>query len=60
VVEGDAVVALTDTAIREQAGLLVVGSRGLGGITGLRLGATALKVLHHGQLPVVMVPAEPE
>ena len=57
VAEGSAVDALTDAATREQAGLLVVGSRGLGGITGLRLGSTALKVLHHGHLPVVMVPA---
>jgi nucleotide-binding universal stress UspA family protein len=57
VAEGSPVDALTDAAIREQAGLVVVGSRGLGGITGLRLGSTALKVLHHGHLPVVMVPA---
>jgi len=56
--EGDPVDALIAAAIGEQAGLLVVGSRGLGGITGLRLGSTALKVLHHGQLPVVMVPME--
>ncbi len=58
VAEGDPVDALIEAVHREQAGLLVVGSRGLGGISGLRLGATALKVLHHGQLPVVMVPAE--
>ncbi len=58
VTDGDPVDALIEAAITEQAGLLVVGSRGLGGITGLRLGSTALKVLHQGQLPVVMVPAE--
>ena len=58
VLEGDAVDVLTDTAIAEEAGLLVVGSRGLGGVTGLRLGATALKVLHQAQIPVLMVPAD--
>ena len=56
--EGDPVDALIAAAVGEQAGLLVVGSRGLGGISGLRLGSTALKVLHHGQLPVVMVPMD--
>ena len=55
---GDAVDVLTDVAIAEEAGLLVVGSRRVGGITGLRLGTTALKVLHQAQIPVLMVPAE--
>ena len=58
VMSGDAVEVLTDVAIAEEAGLLVVGSRGVGGITGLRLGATALKVLHQAQIPVLMVPAD--
>jgi nucleotide-binding universal stress UspA family protein len=56
--EGDAADALTDVAISEDAGLLVVGSRGVGGVSGLRLGATALKVLHQAQIPVLMVPAD--
>ncbi len=58
VLAGDAVDALTDAAISEEAGLLVVGSRGVGGISGLRLGATALKILHQAQIPVLMVPAD--
>jgi nucleotide-binding universal stress UspA family protein len=58
VFEGDPVDALTDVAISEEAGLLVVGSRGVGGISGLRLGSTALKVLHQAQIPVLMVPAD--
>ncbi len=58
VMSGDAVDVLADAAIAEEAGLLVVGSRGVGGITGLRLGATALKVLHLAQIPVLMVPAD--
>lgn len=57
VVEEEPVTALAETGIRERAGLIVVGTRGRGGFTGLRLGSTALKVLHHGGLPVVLVPA---
>jgi len=60
VVDGNPVRALTDTAISARAGLLVVGARGLGGVSGLRLGSTALKVLHQGHLPVIMVPAGAE
>ncbi len=58
VVDGDPVDALTDVAIAEAAGLIIVGARGTGGITGLRLGSTALKVLHQAQVPVLMVPAD--
>ena len=57
-IDGDAVDAMTDAAIAEEAGMIVVGARGAGGIKGLRLGATALKVLHQSQLPVLMVPAD--
>ncbi len=57
VVAHDAEVGLTETGIRERAGLIVVGTRGAGGISGLRLGSTALKVLHRSGLPVVLVPA---
>jgi nucleotide-binding universal stress UspA family protein len=59
VIEHDPALALTETGIREQAGLIVVGTRGTGGITGLRLGSTALKVIHHSGLPVVLVPPTP-
>ncbi len=54
---GDPVDAITKAATHEHAGLVVVGGRGRGGVLGLRLGSTALKVLHHSHLPVVMVPA---
>ena len=57
--EDEPVVALTETAIRERAGLIVVGTRGIGGFTGLRFGSTALKVLHHSGFPVVLVPPKP-
>jgi nucleotide-binding universal stress UspA family protein len=39
-----------------RAGLLVTGAHGKGGITGVRLGGTALKALHHSAGPVVIVP----
>lgn len=58
VLQQEPVAALTEAAIRQQAGLVVVGTRGLGGFSGLRLGATALKVLHRSGLPVVLVPPE--
>jgi nucleotide-binding universal stress UspA family protein len=57
VVEEAPVTALTEAGLRERAGLIVVGTRGRGGLTGLRLGRTALEVLHHSELPVVVVPA---
>jgi nucleotide-binding universal stress UspA family protein len=56
VVEREPVAALTEAGVRNQVGLLVVGTRGIGGVTGLRLGSTALKLLHHSGLPVVLVP----
>jgi nucleotide-binding universal stress UspA family protein len=47
---------IAEAGDREHAGLIVVGARGIGGVTGVRLGGTALKVLHHAHLPVVVVP----
>jgi len=47
---------LARAADERRAGLVVTGSHGLGGITGVRLGSTALKVLHHSGQPVVIVP----
>lgn len=47
---------LADVADRERAGLVVTGARGLGAVTSVRLGSTALKVLHHSGQPVVIVP----
>lgn len=55
VVEDEPVNGLIEAGIREQVDLLVVGSRGRGGFTGLRLGSTALKIIHRSGLPVVLV-----
>lgn len=48
---------LLQAAADERADLVVVGTRGLGGFTGLRVGGVALKVLHRTDRPVVLVPA---
>jgi nucleotide-binding universal stress UspA family protein len=48
--------AILDVAGAEAADLLVVGARGVGGVTGLRIGGVALAVLHRADLAVVLVP----
>jgi nucleotide-binding universal stress UspA family protein len=53
-VEGAAPRVLLEQA--EDAELLVVGSRGLGGFRGLLLGSVSQQCAHHAQCPVVIVP----
>ncbi len=47
---------LLDVVATRQADLLVVGTRGAGGFTGLRAGGVAMKVLHRASVPLALVP----
>lgn len=47
---------LLQAAKDERTDLVVVGTRGLGGFTGLRVGGVALKTLHRADRPVILVP----
>jgi nucleotide-binding universal stress UspA family protein len=57
-VEGGAAGVLIDTARKENADLLVVGTRGHGGFTGLLLGSVSATLAHHTPCPLVIVPPE--
>lgn len=54
VVEGDSVEAILSIARSRDVDLIVVGSRGLGGITSLVLGSVSNAVLHHADRPVMV------
>ena len=56
VVEGRPVEALLDAAKERDAAAIVVGSHGEGAMSAAFLGSTALKLLHHSTLPVLVVP----
>lgn len=58
VVEGAAAAVLVDES--RDAEMLVVGSRGLGGFSGLLLGSVSQQCAHHAACPVVIVRAPPE
>lgn len=47
------------SAVSHQASLLVVGSRGRGGMRSLLLGSTSLWIAHHSACPVLVVRPEP-
>lgn len=47
---------LIDVALREGADMIVVGSRGLNGVTEMLLGSVSHQVAHHSPIPVVIVP----
>jgi nucleotide-binding universal stress UspA family protein len=52
----DAADALLQAAREQRCDLVVVGARGLGGVTGLRIGGVALRTLHQTERPIVLVP----
>jgi nucleotide-binding universal stress UspA family protein len=57
IVEGKHILAaLESAAADEDAGLFVVGTRGLSEVGGLRLDRLPLQLVHHTHLPVVLIP----
>jgi len=56
VAEGRPVDALLDAAKEHEAEMIVVGSHGQGAMSAAFMGSTALKLLHHSDVPVLVVP----
>jgi nucleotide-binding universal stress UspA family protein len=54
--EGKPVDVLLEAAREKQAAAIVVGSHGEGAVSAAFLGSTALKLLHHSDIPVLVVP----
>jgi nucleotide-binding universal stress UspA family protein len=54
--EGRPVDVLLEAAREKQAAAIVVGSHGEGAMSAAFLGSTALKLLHHSDIPVLVVP----
>lgn len=54
--EGSAVDVLLESAREKTAAAIVVGSHGEGAVSAAFLGSTALKLLHHSDIPVLVVP----
>ena len=50
--------AIVGVAARHRNSLVVIGTRGVGGFTGLRIGGVAMKVLHRATTDLVMVPPD--
>jgi len=57
-VEGSPTKMLHELARRESADMIVVGKRGLGGFREFLLGSVSHELVHHSDVPVVVVPPE--
>jgi nucleotide-binding universal stress UspA family protein len=55
ILEGDPAEVITDVARIRDSSVIVMGSRGLGGLAGLLLGSTSQKVVSHAPCPVLIV-----
>lgn len=56
VVQGSPAWMLMDVADREDADMIVVGSRGRGGFSELPLGSTSHQLAHHSRRPLMIIP----
>jgi nucleotide-binding universal stress UspA family protein len=54
-IEGDPAESIIDVATTRESSVIVMGSRGLGRLTGLVLGSTSQKVVSHAPCPVLIV-----
>jgi nucleotide-binding universal stress UspA family protein len=54
-IEGDPAESIIDVARTRESDLIVMGSRGLGRLSGLLLGSTSQKVVAHAPCPVLIV-----
>lgn len=54
-IEGDPAESIIEMAKTRESGVIVMGSRGLGGLVGLVLGSTSQKVVSHAPCPVLIV-----
>lgn len=60
VVQGKADRVILDTADRFNADLIVMGDRSSSSLARVFLGSTARKVIHHSNIPVLIIPLEAE
>ena len=56
VLEGESARVILETAAREEASLIVIGSRGPASVAEVVLGSVSLEVLRHASCPVLVVP----
>ena len=60
ILEGNPAEQIVELARARNAPLIVVGSRGLGAVTGALLGSVSSAIIHRADRPVLVVPRAPE